>query len=474
MKKYIRSFMALLLAALTVLSLTACRAEVPQAAEEPPVTQEPSGTTISAAELWAKVDETMDALDAYEMTADMQVVYYYMGYEITLDGTVSGVYTADAVYNESTAVVTCDELSMNQTISSVEAYYDGKMYIANNDGTYVQKFCSPMTFEEYEASQSDELGEDIDIEDCTSARCAQNADGTWSLEFTGYTKKTIDQVLQSMNLTEDILGVSIEDMKVSLTADADFRVKEMSVVFIFPASDDADALTPEFSVTTAFTKYNEAQFDPAKLKTEEFTEVPDVRLLSDLSEALKARQDATSGNFTLDISTTYVVQGQSSATVEKDTVTYGRKNGAYYYDIAAELAGEVFTIRYQNGVQTVIVDGETQTANQSEEEAKAFVDRLIDSAGYVPGTVTGIEQVEAGVYLLKVAAYDTSSFDATFQSMGMELISATQEMTVTMSEETLTGIHSTVIFTGTVSGETMTITLESTVSFEVTDSSISV
>ena len=116
------------------------------------------------------------------------------------------------------------------------------------------------------------------------------------------------------------------------------------------------------------------------------------------------------------------------------------------------------------------MNGQSQTAAQSEGEAKVFIDGLIDSAAFVANSVSGVEAAEGGVYLLKVDAYDTARFDASLQSMGMVLTGATQQMAVTMNEESLIKLDSQVVITGTVNGELMTITVKSTVTFEDTAS----
>lgn len=461
MRKYIRSFMLLTMCALLLLGMTACKQEEQI---EPPYEPE------SASALWAKVDETMNALQTYEMAGDAKVVFYSMGYQFTINGTMSTIFTADSYYNEGVTELACAELSTSQTVNTIEAYHDGKMYLATSDGTCTQKFCSAITKEEYAEFKTDDLVVSIDIEDCTSAEYSKGEGETWNLEFSGYTKKTIDQMLESMDLTEEQLGASIADMNVSLIADSQFRVKEITVAFVFTASEDMGEALPEYTITCRYSGYNETQFDASKLKAEEFTEVPDVRILEKVTDALQNRQNSTAGQFTFDLSTTYEYQGQTGTRVEKDVVTYGKKNGAYYYSISAEVDGEALAIQYQNGMQTVEMNGQTQTAMQSEEEAKSFIDGLIDTAGYVSNAVTGIEKVEEGTFLLKVDAYDTSMYDATIQAMQMELTGATLQIAVTLNEESLIKIDSTVIISGTIAGETVAVTIRSIVNFEDTAS----
>ena len=456
MRKYIRSFMLLTMCTLLLLGLTACKEE--QA--EPPYEPE------SASALWTKVDETMNALETYEMAGDAKVVFYSMGYKFTINGATSTIYTVDSFYNETATEIVCAELSTSQTMNTIEAYHDGKMYLATSDGTHMQKFCSAITKEEYAEFKTNDLVVSVDIEDCTGAEFSKGEEGTWNLEFSGYTKKTIDQMLKSMDLTEEQLGNSIADMKVFMTADAVFRVKEITVAFVFTASDDMSETLPEYTITCRYSGFNETQFDVSELNAEEFTEIQDVRILEKVAEALKQRQDSVSDQFTLDLSTTYECQGQVNISLEKDVVSYGKKNGAYYYSIDAVIDGDALAIKYQNGTQTVEMDGQTQTAMQSEKEAKTFIDGLINSASYNSITITGIKKQGEGVYTLVSDKLDLSEYTPDLEGNGLELTSANQQITVTFIEEKLMQIDSKITINGVYTGESMTMVINSVVAFD--------
>lgn len=456
MIKHIRSFVLLALGALILLGLTACKKEQEELPYEPE----------SASALWAKVDETMNALNSFEMTGDIHVMLYSMGYKFAMDGTTSSVYTADSVYNEIEMEGGFAEISESQTSNVIEAYHDGKMYLATSNGTYTQRFCSSMTLEEYEDFQTNDLVVSIDIEDCTSAEFSKEEEGTWILEFSGYTKKTIDQMLESMNPMKELLGDSIEDMKVSLSADAQFRVKEMTVALVFTGSEDMGEESQEFTITYRYSGFDETQFDASRLNAGEFTEIPDVRILERLTDALRKRQESIADEFTLDLSTTYEYQGRTDTVWEKDVVSYGKKNGAYYYSIDAVMEGDALIIKYQNGTQTVEMGGQTQTAVQSEEEAETFINGLINSARYNSIAITGVEKEGEGVYTLISDNLDLSEYAPAVEGNGIELTSANQQITVTFSEEKLMQINSKITLNGVYAGESMTMVIDSVVAFD--------
>lgn len=455
MKHSLRAILILLMSAVMILSLPAC-----QETDSPETTvYEPE----SAIDLWQKVDDTMSALDSMELETEIKATYYYMGYQYDLAGTAFVLTTKEAHYTKNETSVSCEELSMEQNVCMIEAYHDGKMYSAMDNGVYSQKFCSPITQKDYEQIQTGKLTEEIDVADCTNATFAKEEDGGWSLQFSGYTKKTVDKTLSTLDISEDMMGAPIADMQVSLVADEDFHVRQMQITFSFSAADGTTA--PEFSVTAKYSAYNTAQFDPAVLEADTYVEVDDVHILEDIATLLKERQDAAEGKFTLDTQTTFSIQGNASTTREKDTILYGKKNGAYYYDITAKVEDEMYRFMYQNGEQTVITSNESYANEQTDVQAKAYIDGLIDSARYNGSAVTGIEKQSEGVYYLKIDKLDYSEYAENFVDYGIELNSASQKVNVVLAQNRILQIVSKVTLKGNYSGTQMVVTVESVVTF---------
>ena len=455
MKYITRSFIVVLILSL-ILVLPACQ----QSEREKYVPE-------SALALWEKVDETMNTMHSMEMRSTVNAVFYNGGYEFNLGGNAYIFASKETHYTANETTLSCEEISMEQTTSMVEAYYDGKMYHAVKDGAYDQKLCSVMTHEEYDHIQSGALTDDLDLADCTNAQFSQNEDGSWSLEFSGYTKKTIDKMVESFSMTQDMLGVPIADVKVSLSANADFLVQKMEFSFDFTVEDEG--MTPTFLVTAEYSGYNTAVFDETKLRAEEFNEVDDVRILEALQSALRERQNAASGKFTMELKSTIQNQNQTSTSQEMAVVTYGRKNGAYYYEGSAEIDGKSFDVRYQNGEQTVVTDGQTSTAFQSEEEAKEYINGLINMANYTGAAITDIQKLDEGIYLL---LGQPRNLEQTIGITGIDEISANQECKVTFESNKLMKIENKLVVTGKYTGEAITLTVESLVVFEDTSSEV--
>ena len=157
--------------------------------------------------------------------------------------------------------------------------------------------------------------------------------------------------------------------------------------------------------------------------------------------------------------------GDSVLYNEQDTITYGRKNGAYYYAIDSKMEDRTLTMTYQNGEQTVTSGEQSQTVAQPEAEAKAFIDSLIDYARYSGISVTNLQKQETGVFILTVAQVDLSLYQSLVTGTGIDLESGSQTITVFFTDRKLSGIESTAVLTAKYGKDPMQMTLTSSVQF---------
>lgn len=453
MQKTIRMTMAFLFSILMLINLSGCLEN-----------SEPDYVPESAAALWEKVDQMMNNLESVELDTTTKVIFFNSGYRFELNGTASVLSTKECHYSQHENTVSSEELSMEQTTTAIEAYYDGKMYMAVNNGTYDQKLCSEMTHEEYDRVQEGNLTDEIDIVNCLEGSYSKLEDGTWNLKFSGYTKKTIDKVLDVLLITDDMLGAPIADMEVNLIANADFYVQKLEIKFVFSAQ--SGQMTPEFVVTAVYSNYNTATFDAAVLNSEEYTLVDDVRVIDAVTTGIQEKQNAQNDEFTLDIESSYEHLGVTQETAEFDHVIYGRKNSAYFYEIVAQMEGAEFLIQYQNGEQIVTAQEQTHTAPQSESDAKLFIDSLIDSARFNANAVTDIEKQEEDVYLLTCGQLDLEEYTQLMGSNNIVLTAANQQIVVTFQSGELLKVESTLTLEGTEADQTMKLVSHNIVSFE--------
>lgn len=467
MKKLFK-VLCMVLSVLVVLSFVSCNKE---ATSSDTLSGEQPFIPTDAASLWNKIDETMNGINSYEVNSVIKMSFFSNGSKIITSGDQVGIRCKGPddfysyLYNKME--IACDEPKINETYETLEAYYNGKMYAYNKDTNYEQKLCSEVTVDDFltYGSESD-VFEDIDLADCKDPEFSKNEDGTYSLKFSGYTKKTINDLLDNMEIPEEQLGADIIDVEISTLTDTQFRAKEMEFKFVFEEGEDA-LTTPEFTVTDEYSKFNEAQPNPEDIKTEDYVEVNDVRILKRVEDGIKALQNATSGSFTLNIKQDIKAAGQTSTITEDDTISYGVENGSFYYDITAKSNNTKTTIKYKGGIQTISTPGyEDQVGSLSEEAAKEIINDLINSANYAKQYVSGVTKVDDGKYKMEMGYVDGDEYKQFFESLGAKYKSASLEITVHSQGDMINKIEGILKIKGTYNSQNLEMTVSSTVSIK--------
>ena len=465
-----RRLFSILLAFALLISLASCAKEKAPATAE---TAEKPFVPTSAEELWEKADSVMDALESYGIKQEMKMVFYTSGNKIETDAVAEGVYSngEENYYRYMTAKnhMVCQALSMDETIESKEAYYDGKMYRLNKSTDVDQKLCSPISAEDYKEYEEDSLLEDVDFDDCMRKDFSVQEDGTWKLAFSGYTKKTIALVMDEFDLDDEMLGADVLDMDVAMLTDGEFRVKELEIKFLFDLKEDSTT-APEFTIKASYDRYNEAKFDLEAFLPEEYTEVANLLILDEFEKGIEEYHNSKKGKFVLTTKTETKFMGQTVTEEEEDRVSYGEENGSFYYDLTAESAEGKVEMNYRGGVLKLTVGGESESGPQTEAEAKETVDGLIDSAEFAKEYVTAVEKSGEDTYLIKIAKLNEAEWSAAFQSQGMEYVSGSQEISVTFKDGKLTQYSSNYIIQGNVREgvqvENITVATQTTLVFE--------
>lgn len=419
----------------------------------------------SAASLWTKIDAAMDGLQSYESTMTMDTKMYVSGYEVKSTGVGQavecGIGTDDYYYYESsTMIIKAPELMMDESYTTLSAYSDGKMFSSYVSSDTTQKFYSVLSAEEFMAHKLKDDLMDLDWGDCTKSSFVQNEDKTWVLSFSGYTARVIDKISEDMGTTEEIMGADIVDLEITMIADEAFRLKECTFNFIFKTG----TVTPTATVKISYGKYNGATPVADAIRVEEYQQIDDVRLIDNIADMLADLCAADKGAFTLELEQNIFLAGTSAGTYkEKDIISYGRTNGSYFYTATVELDGETMTIDYRGGQQTVVVDGEKYTNYQSTSDAKLFVDGLINSASYAATNVQSVTKVSDGVYALNCAVTDSAAYAAVFQNLGGTYQSGKQTLIVTVKNDRLERIESSLELIGVATnpmGQRQELTLE--------------
>jgi hypothetical protein len=151
---------------------------------------------------------------------------------------------------------------------------------------------------------------------------------------------------------------------------------------------------------------------------------------------------------------------QSQIYSERDTVIYGKKNGAYFYDATATTGSENFEISYANGTQTIRVSGQEQTVSQTEDAAKAYIQSLINTAKYAANYVSLISKKSEGVYEIQCYQPESSAYDAIFEAYSGKTKSILQTLTITVENGSITKIENYTVAKGTANTGYSTVSME--------------
>lgn len=401
-------------------------------------------------ELWERIDESMEEQGAYAFSLEMKMTMVMEGYEIKT--TASGSIIEDRgedyyYYSETNMKMECKELELKQSQKQISAYLDGKAFEILDTDSFERKVYSEMTPEEYAAYQSigKDEGEDdeLDLTDCTKSEFVKNEDESWTLTYSGYTKKALQQVTEEFGAgNQDLLGAEILDMKLTVNADADFCVTDLVMVFEFDV-EQGEQPAPALEICMKVEELGEITRKTDKLDVSKCTKIDDLALLVQIEQMIKDRYEAEEGSFHYETSQTVKVMGQTESYSESDDVTYGVTNGKFHYELTTKLDGAATTITYQDGKQTVVYAGETYTEEQSEEDAKAFIRDMINDAsvGYSADCVTEVKSLGDGVYEIKQGIADPTAFEQTLEAMGAEYKSAKQTVLATVKDGALISIE---------------------------------
>lgn len=424
----------------------------------------------SAKELYDRIDKEMDALESYRTDMSMSMTFFVSGNEVKGEATSYTVEnSSDGSYyfcQEATTNVTCEALSLNESVTNFEAYYDGNYFISSGSGyKTTQKLYSPMTAKEAKEYRF-ESDSDLDefMEDCTTKTFSKREDGTWELNYSGYTKVAIEKIGEEMGLDDGTFpSADVMDMNVTVVADANYRVAQIKIEFVFKESSNV----PSFSCTADYSQYNEAVAELDYLNVKKYTKVDDIRVLRDIEDMLDERSESESGEFTLDIQ--QFVKDRNgkhlSSYTEKDDVSFGEGADGYFYDIVLDVNRDRYNVSYKNGTQTVTGYG-SQDKRQSEQEARDFIESLINASGYSSGIVTGMEFKGDGVYELICGNAEEDTYRSYYQQNGGKMTSVEQIMTVTIKDGQIVSILNSVEAEGTIpSYGTVFMTLTQTITF---------
>ena len=416
------------------------------------------GEPKSAIDVWNRIDKKMTSLSSYEARMDMSM-------KINVGGNAVNTYADSTIiehnigkkkdyyyYEETDMKITHASSGTKITAVSEEEYRNGNLFVTNSAGGKASKLYSPMTkaeFMQYKNSKSGEADVDFSFDKNGYSEFSQDEYGSWKIKFSEFSDEAIESISKILGVDESAADLTVEDIKFTIRADADFVVTRIDITFVFEKKEDE---TEENYIKIAVDYFDINEAEPQK-------EIPDIsdylevdfKEFDKIDSMIDARAKDEEGSFYIGTSEKLTFSGNSSEYKEKNEVCYGEKDGKYFYEISSEVNNEKFTITYTDGTQQITREkGAPETKDQTDKAARAYIRSLINSVRYDRRYVTDIKKFEDG-YTLKCNAADTTAFLTLFGGMGGRVEDLDQTVTIKVKDGEITEIKTEIIVNGSIS-----------------------
>lgn len=367
-----------------------------------------------------------------------------------------------------------------QTISvtnTTNGYKDGKIYESSDKAGIKNALISPISADEYKAHRefltgfSDEELAELHKK-ATVKECIKVDDGTWSATFSGYSEEDVltfvEYAFDSTVLLLD--GYKVKDVVFSIKSDAEFLPTDWSYEMIFEKTS-GNWHEAKSRVDITFCDISTATHPG--INASDYTEVEGLADLQKIRKLMSDKFTDNNGSFTTDSEQSVVVAGTNQYSREIDAVSFKTENGKYSFRIDADINPNSITnsytavIKYSNGTYKMEGQGiSTITQEMSDSEARAYLSQLYDPAGLSNAQISNIQLNTKGfTHLLTIENPDYSALETSLAGLGATDFNAVATLGIDFENGTIAKYKYTLILTAKVSGQTLTVEVQSTVSF---------
>lgn len=428
------------------------------------------GAPRNANALFKKVNKAMRKIDAIETetTINLEFQKEFLIVKGEAKGKTIQLSEKDDYYYYSTSTTKFQTNNSSVNIKdtvSLEAYHNGNYFMLNKGEGIDQKLYSTLTPKEARKYVS-QKGMNLSLltEDCQNS-FTQNDDGTWTLEYSSYGQTKARKVVDEFGIDTSIFPDKITDMSVKITADSDYRIKDITINFVFTKTDKYNNDTM-LTIRVDYLKFDGIERVTDGLDTEEFDKIEDIRLLTKFSELIEERLSGKNETFTLELNQKIRFNSQNTTIKEKDTVNYGINEDGYFYTIDSQVNNKKYSISYSDGSEITEQGTKSEEKKKSEADAKKSIEDLVNCVRYAPFAVSDIKKEEDGVYTVTCDNPNPESYTTTLASVGATYTTGQQTIKFTVKDNKLLSITSTSKVQGKASKLIIVYEIESTLNFE--------
>ena len=125
---------------------------------------------------------------------------------------------------------------------------------------------------------------------------------------------------------------------------------------------------------------------------------------------------------------------------EYDKISYGIRDGKFFYDMTSNINGQNMQIKYENGKHTISASGEKTTTASNDLIAKTTLAKILDCTGYEINSIKSFVNKGDEAYEVQLDKKNDESYKDVFGD-GTELYDATLDVTYTVKDGKITMIN---------------------------------
>ena len=408
---------------------------------------------IEASSTISKIFENMDKLDSYRSITRMSMSFYSYDENVQV---VSESMMVEAnrnapddyfFYRESTNTTECEALNISESFSKTEAYDGEKYYIKSVNRGKQNKIYGSMEMDEFFDYMYRTGGFEMDLSGCKNMTQRKNADGSGNIECSGFSKRVINDITNLLGIGSGELGADVSDVKVYITYDNEYRAQKMDYIFVFNIEKNQKK-HPTLRISFEYSDHNSAEDDPNLVTPTGYKEIEHFNVFFELEEFINGLVDDKKGGFVSHTVLNARAGIQRYSFTETDTVTFKERFGKFRFNVNININDVGYAMQYKKGKLKTKGPDINESEESSDAIAMNYITSLADNAKCNISNLNGIRKVEDGLYYIVYNIVDSAIYDQMFAQYGGDFHSGTHTITVTIVEDEIKIVESSIRIKG--------------------------